>query len=423
MRVRSLVAPLAVTAAVGALVIAPGAGSAATPSHMVGFAGGTMVHAVGTTVTSGMTSESNVDTDQTGVTNQNALASVDVTDLVHVGAITSSASTVAVPGGVSVVTHARTANVNLLDGAIIINAVDTVDTASIINGNPSHSVNTTFVGLKIGNSKLPATISQNFNINIPNVAQVVLNGGFESDGGPGSGTIMTEGAGLYLSLLHQRGNNMTGTQVWLNPTYAAIAPTKPVTGANIGGFAYGSAVYAAAGQLLNAQSGPTAQISQPMGGTGGVNKVNSTATVNLAPVLTVGAITDTANGVKSPGTGSYSTMTTKLAGISLLNGLIKADALTGVASVKENPDGSTTATTATSFVNLVIAGKSIPINVSPNTVINLANVGTITIRAEAHTANQALVHVLVIKITTASYGLPVGAVIQVGVAAAWVITA
>jgi hypothetical protein len=425
MRISSALVPLTVGAAlVAAVTVAPTTvfGATATNHHFLGWAGGSALKAVGTTVTSDLTSSSTVDTTATGVSKSNTVASADVSSLLSAGGITTSAATQAITGGVAIVTKAQTLGVSLLGGAITVQAVNTTDAARVVGDNVYSDISTTFAGIKIVGVKLPVDIPKNFQVNIPGVANVVLNATYTAAGPAGSGTLMTSGAGLYVSLLKARGNSPIGTEVFLNPTYAAISTLSPVTGATIGGYAYGSEVLAKAGQLLNAKSGPQAQITQPINGTSGKDKTNNTAHVDLGAILQLGAISSNANGVKSDST-NYSTMTTKLAGVNLFNGLIKADALTGVAHVTALPDGSTTATTSTSLVNLVIAGQSIPVDVSPNTVINVANLGKITIRAEAKTASQALVKVLDIKISTAGYGLPVGAEVQIGVAAAWVVTA
>jgi len=54
-------------------------------------------------------------------------------------------------------------------------------------------------------------------------------------------------------------------------------------------------------------------------------------------------------------------------------------------------------------------------------VINIANLAIVTINQISKTGNAVLVRVLDIKITTASYGLPVGAEIQIATASAAVI--
>lgn len=430
MRIKKAIAPLVALGVAGALVVAPTSAGAATFHHMLGIAGGTAIKALGSTIESDFTSESSVDTYVPGQASANTLAHVAVGQghLANLGVVNTTANTSALDdGGVQVAMAAQTAGINLLDGAIQAKAVTTTVVVTVHGDNTvDWQTNTQFVGLKIGNLHIPVNIPQNWHVSIPGVATVILNAGFAGAGPAGSGAIMAEGAGLYLSLLKPRGGSPIGTEVFLNPTYAAIATTSPSTGATIGGYAYGSKIDAQAGTLLNVNSGPTAQISLPIDGTQGKTMYNTTAGVSLPQVLGVRLVTDYAEGVKgtaNPFVRSYSKMTTQLANVNLLDGLIKADALTGQAYVQTNPDGTTTATATTSFVNLYIAGHQIPITVSPNTQITIANVGVVTIRKQATTANQALVRLLDIKITTASYGLPVGADIQIGTAAAWVITA
>ena len=84
----------------------------------------------------------------------------------------------------------------------------------------SSNISTEFVGLKIAGVTLPVTLPANFNVTIPGVAQVVLNAKFTASSGPG--VIMTQGVGLYVSLLKTAGPNPLGTVVYLNPTYNAI---------------------------------------------------------------------------------------------------------------------------------------------------------------------------------------------------------
>ena len=115
-------------------------------------------------------------------------------------------------------------------------------------------------------------------------------------------------------------------------------------------------------------------------------------------------------------------MTTKLAGINLLGGAITADAIEGAAHVETTPSGGTTSSTFTSLVNLKIGGNSIPINVSPNTVINLGTLAKIVIRKEVKNASQALVTALEVTLLQPFGGMQTGAKIEIGVAAAWIIT-
>jgi hypothetical protein len=424
MKIRKLVAPVAALAIAGALVAAPSGANgqeAVTFQHLVGYSGGTAIKALGSTVESDLTAESSVDTTVAGPGQFNTVAGVTLKDIATVAAVSTSATTDQLDNGdIVLVSVGQTAGINLLGGAIKANAVTTTDTAIVHpNGNVDWSVHTEFVGLSIAHVHLPVTIPQNFHVSIPGIATVILNAGFAGSGGPGSGNIMTEGAGLYLSLLKGRGNSPLGTEIFLNPTYSAIGTVSAGGGSVIGGYAYGSKIVANAGNLLNIYAGPSAQISLPINGTNGFTTHNTTATASIPQVLLASAITDYAEGIKAAlPAKSESTMTTQLLNLNLLGGLITAEALTGVAHVESTPTGGTIQTATTQFVNLVIAGIHIPISVSPNTVINLANIGTVTIRKQITAPHFASVTLLDIHISTASFGLPVGADVTIGYAQA-----
>ncbi len=70
-------------------------------------------------------------------------------------------------------------------------------------------------------------------------------------------------------------------------------------------------------------------------------------------------------------------------------------------------------------VNLVVAGQTIPLNVGPNTRIDVLGLGEVVVnrQVQSTTNRQNLIQALYIKLDTARAGLPVGAVIEVGVAA------
>ena len=65
--------------------------------------------------------------------------------------------------------------------------------------------------------------------------------------------------------------------------------------------------------------------------------------------------------------------TSEIAGVNLLNGLIKADAINVDAHVQGPAGGPYVVTGTSSLVNLVIDGNKIPINAAPNTQIAVGN--------------------------------------------------
>lgn len=422
MNLKKLVVPAVAAAVVGGVLVAPSAVFAdPTNHHFIGFAGGSAVKAVGSTVTSDLTSQSSVDTVNTGVSSANTLATAVVQNVLNAQAVTTYVATSAIPGGVRIVSHTHTASANLLGGLITASAVDTTNTTTVMddaNRTTSNVIHTTFVNLKVGSAKIPVNVPQNFHITLPGVAQVYLNASYVLQGAPGSGGIVTFGSGLYVSLLKSRAPNPIGTEVYLNPVYTAVTTVTQEEGPLISGNAFASQITAAAGNEVQVYSGPTAQVAQPFGGTHGKDVVNSTAYVNLGQVAQIGAVSSEVSGVKSNTVTSYSKLTTNLAHIKLLNGLITADALTGVAYASATPSGTTSTSTSTSLVNLVIGGKAIPVNVAPNTRINIGNIATVLINGQNKSPFAAVVKVLEITINTATDGLPVGAVIDIGVARA-----
>jgi hypothetical protein len=405
----------AVAALTAALIAAKPAGATVTDPQYIGWSGGTEVIALGGLVTSSLTSPSAIGTSDTGVTKTNSAASADVTNLLSVGAVSTSESTAAVSGGGQVISHARTAGVSLLNGLIKVAAVDTTLTASLVNGQPSFSGNTTFVGLQIAGATLPLTIPKNFQLTIPGIATVILNGAYASF--PSDGSVVANGAAIYVTLLKSQGANDIGTTIYVNPVHSQVSQAVTQTGLPVAGFAYGTHVDAKVTNDVHVNSSPTSYNVIGAPGTNGKDVVNNTVGINLPGILNTGVIRTIANATSEPNYADV-TMTTEITGVNLLGGLIRADALKGVAQVSHDAGHVPTISITTQLVNLVIAGAKIPINVSPNTVINVAGLGTVTINAQAKSANAAGLKILEIKLSTAKLGLPVGALIEVGVAAA-----
>jgi hypothetical protein len=67
------------------------------------------------------------------------------------------------------------------------------------------------------------------------------------------------------------------------------------------------------------------------------------------------------------------------------------------------------------LANLVIAGKAIPLNARPNTVLKLG-IGRVTINQQLKSAKSVTVRALDIVLGRAAYGLPAGAEVQIAVA-------
>ena len=420
MRLSTLTAAAATLGAAATFLIPASAASAATTTypHFVGGAAGSYVVGLGGAVYSGSTAASGVDTISTGRTSSNSLATVSALGgLLKTGALTTSVATSAVPGGVAITAHARTAGVNLLNGLITADVVDTTSTATVKSGGVSSDIGTTFVSLAVNHARLPVTVSKNTTITVPGVATVILN---YTASTPGTKAMATSGAGAYIRLLSRVGSLPAGADIWLNPVNASISQVGPGY-APLYGYAYGTSLSANVGTALNVQSGPTGATYMPPAGTGGKDDYNPTAAVNLPGVASVGAVQSVSNGLAS-GTGSHATLTSNLAHVNLLGGAVVADAITATASASKSATGATRASGGASFVNLKVLGAVVAANAPANTVIKLGNVGTVTLNTRIVTSSSSLVVGLAIHLTSAAYGLPANADVYVAVAAAAVLS-
>lgn len=383
------------------------------------FAGGTKITAVGTTVSSDLTAESSI-AGQQPMSRDNKVASVNVFNLAYVGAVQTATTAVQEGAGFAVTSTARTANVNLLNGLIKVKAIETVATAtSDGTSTPTADVHTRFVDLNIAGKSYPIDLPDNTGITIPGVASVRLNteiSGVKDD------SALAMGTGLTVTLLKARGNIAAGAEIQLNPVFAYAFPTKRGNGAQLGGAGFGAYVNAdVADGEVNASTGILGGKPMPAAGTGGETLSNTTARVNVPGILNVGAIESTVTGISSAAI-SDALVTSKLASVkvfpSLLGAVISADAIGSTSHARVTTDSAGVDGTF-QFVNLRIAGKAIPIDVPPNTTIDVAGLGKVTLNEHTSVEVPGFVHGyqvigLHVVLDTARAGLPIGAEIQIG---------
>jgi hypothetical protein len=203
---------------------------------------------------------------------------------------------------------------------------------------------------------------------------------------------------------------------------ALVAPAAGATTSStdarkllFGGTAYGS--YAFVGDTILA--GKTAPVvlgqcilAPP------VHRQRTAAGADLPPLLSLGAIDDTADATSSGGVDTSTTQST-IADVGLLGGLITADTVTSRATVTHDAGGFAVSAAGTQFANLKVAGVPIPITVPPNTTIPLLGIGKVTLNEQfssVSTTRASLtvnaIHVDVSK--NNGLGIPKGAQIYVG---------
>lgn len=386
-------------------------------------AGGTKVTAVGTTITSSPTAQAAI-YGETPASDSNKAASVDVGNLVNVGAVNTDVSSVAQDDGFAARSHTRTANISLLNGAIKVQAIDTTSTASSSDAvAPQGATDSQLVGLVINGKQYPMSVARNTGVTIPGVATVLINA---SNTVVDGGTVVTFGSGLLVRLLSQQGGVAAGAEILLNPTFAMVQPAPQNPNApSLGGVGYGAYAQSRVGNDVKAETGRLAYYAVPLAGTNGNTLNNHVAQAHVGSLFNLGAIDTDVMGITTENYAKVAVMD-KLANVNvfqqLLGGLISATAF-GTSAQVEMIDNKFTLTGGLQFVNLRIAGKAIPVDVAPNTTMHVANLGTVTINQQQTVEVPGWAHAmqvvgLDIVLDTAGYGLPVGAEVQVGVSQA-----
>lgn len=412
-RTLTLTALTAVLATTAAITVAGSGAGASTVTAYFGYAGGSQIKAADLRVTSELTSESTVSGTTKDASQNNSTVGLHVGGVLQANAVSTSAKLASVSGGRSVSSSAQTTGINVLNGLITADAVTTTSTSSIVHGVYASAAHTSFLNLKIAGVKLPVNIPTNYGVTIPGVATVIVN---MSIGGTKGLTTTSIGAGLGVTLLKPAGQNAAGAEVYVSPTFSSAATSNsPDTGHRIAGLAYGTKIVAGVGSTVDVSSDPTDPVAVPAVGTGGTVQTRSLLGVHLAPIATVGGVQTTYQGTNTTAVADSAT-TASIATTSLLGGLIRVGALTASAHATFPTGGAIDLRGGTQIASLTIAGKAIPLVLSPNTVISLGKLGAITINAQTTTGNAITVVALQLKLSTAAYGLAAGSLIQVGVA-------
>jgi hypothetical protein len=410
--IRALLLALVATFAAGGLQSA----QAATTWSYMAYAGATQVKVLDNTVSSDYTAPAYIYGAAAGMKDANSTARVDANGVASVGAVETKAESFETARGIGTRTVSQVADVNLLGGLITADALKTTVTShGNDDGSSSATGGTEFVNLKIVGVDLPVNIPKNFSVRIPGVAEVYLDY-FATSGSPGNrGSMATA---LTVHLLKSAGQLDKGATVAINPALTFLGPgPDPDEGANLGGNAYGTKIRADVGDgAVKVISSPTAAVRTKLSGSQGETITNATASAKVPGVADVGVIKSTTTSSKDTVGNGKVVNTNEVAGINLLGGLITADAIK-VTARSERVDGEYTGSMKLDLVNLTIAGNEIAVNVSPNTVINVANLGKVVINEQTQKASGNRIRALSITLDTSRAGLPVGAQIEVAVAA------
>ena len=186
------------------------------------------------------------------------------------------------------------------------------------------------------------------------------------------------------------------------------------------GQAYGTYANAVAGPVA-VELGRSAFQPCPCRGTNGqvlANQIDSLKSGENGRVLQADVTRSTVFTEKTATTARIQDTAT-ISGLNALNGLITATTIKAVANVSATATSMTGSPQGSTFVNLKIGGNAIAANVAPNTVINLAGIGKVTLKKVKRSGGfvslgRVVVDMITVDVTTSnSLGLPVGAQIVV----------
>lgn len=255
-----------------------------------------------------------------------------------------------------------------------------------------------------------ATPATNAEIAIPAVGKVILNQQ-SSSGAFKSHTQTVTGLRLIVS---------TATRA-LPAGRASIAYAQASLSSPTFARAYGNA-YATqirAGKVLN--SGPTAIVHLPCGGSNGATRANNIAGVGpLGTAFKAGVATTTARSTDSASAETNVTTTARIANVNLWTGWSPPMSSGRKASTTRKGTSLIRTSAGTTITDLEIDGKNVTVRAGSNQRIGIAGVGNLYVRRVTVDSSGLRVYALQLVLTRETEELPVGTVINVGAAKAGV---
>jgi len=345
----------------------------------------------------------------------NSLASVHAGNILNLGSARASVQAYKQPTSAYVSNVAEITGLNLLNGLITADAIKAVATTRADTTKvQSFWGASRLVNLRVNNRTL-LSVQANTRIDLPGLGYVVLKEVRRSGNDRSYSTVSIAMIHVYVTTSNSLGLPV-GAEIVVGYAKSGFTRREPTVIA--GGQAYTALGKAAAGSTTG-RLGKVALVS--LGCLSAANKAytNTTTGASIAGgILSTGVGTNTAE--ITTGTSSTSvTTTSEVADVSLLGGIIGLDGLKAVATASSANGTLSTSTAGTRFANLVVAGVPLPVNVAPNTRMELPLLGYVILneqtRSVTSTGASVSVNMIHVYVTTRNtLGLPVGTEIIVG---------
>jgi hypothetical protein len=392
------------------LAAVPSTTPAQVSTTFAGTAYGSYIFNSDKSLTSGPTAYANVScTSATGLTRTNSLAAVKVPAVGTLGAATTSVKTLQTMTGKRVDARSTVASTNLLGGLITAGAITSDSSAekgtsgAYIGTNKTSLTSLKVLGLPVSANAAPNTVIE---LKLPvlgSVGKITLNGQAKQ---LVNGNYQVSTTALRVQVLKAGIVGVkVGTDINVGVSIAKLTP--PQTG-YLAGSGFSTKATLLSGLI---GSGPTANATVKCGG--GTTEANL-AGATVPGLVSVGAASTKTSGALTPALKSG--VINNLAGLNVLNGVIRADAIKAETSASRSPaGGKVTLTDTSTFTNLRIAGlPAINASVAPNTVIQLPGLGQVTLHKVSKSTTTITVTMIEIVLKQAVGTLPVGSKIQIG---------
>ncbi|AXC09616.1 hypothetical protein ACPOL_0231 [Acidisarcina polymorpha] len=394
--------------AAAALTAGATPGCFANTTYHIGSAYGARVN-VGSKVTLGPIAPAilpTCDTQSVGTFTASA-ASISQAPLLSTGLVDTSSSSTATSSKAT----SDVFGVNLLGGVISANEIKAVSTTTVDESGVYHfsSAGSEFSNLSVLGLPVAANPAPNTTIDLPGIGSVILNEQITK--------VESEESALTVNMIHVKvtiANELfkLGTEIIISDASSELRLVKGL--ALVGGYAYSPQLTTG-----SVSSGPLVRELIPCAGTNGAVETDSVASTNIPGVVTTGTVTVTGSGNINHAEAT-SEATTSVAGVNLLSGLVSATAVAATANAITTNETSFDFSGGSTFTGISVAGHpEITVNVHPNTMINVANLGVLYFNRVLKFSDKIkIVPIELIVNTKNTLGLPVGADLTIGAAEA-----
>jgi hypothetical protein len=366
----------------------------------------------GTVISLGRTANQPFCTTASNVSRTNNSGATSRAGLGTIGAQVTKVQSVKNGATQSSITTSTTNATNLLSGAVSFSSLVSKATVTLNSSGYQLKGETKFVGLQVLGTPVPdQTPAPNTTFDLPlGQGQVILN----QQGTLNKFGLKSQGVN-GLRLILNPGNTFGLPAGEMVLSYSLASLHSPTTRR-----AYGVAYATKSESADTVQSGASAAVNLPCGGSSGVTRTNNAAVLNAPGIFTGGSAVTTAKSTDSP-TSTNATTTARISNVNFLSGVVTADAIKAVSSTTKKGTTYSRSSAGTEILDLRINGTPVTTPIGPNTTRTIPGVGTLYMRRSVWSSTGMDVIALQLVLSNARGSLPAGTVITAGFAQSGVV--